>query len=48
MEEDDEQNYTNICPSKWIKWTTWIMKYYHMDEINQLMIFENMDEKINH
>jgi hypothetical protein len=22
------------------------MKYYHMDEINQLMIFENMDEKI--
>jgi hypothetical protein len=29
------------------KWTTWIMKYYHMDEINQLMIFENMDEKNN-
>jgi hypothetical protein len=22
------------------------MKYYRMDEINQLMIFENMDEKL--
>jgi hypothetical protein len=38
----------NIVQVSGLKWTTWIMKYYHMDEMNQLMIFENMDEKINH
>lgn len=35
-----------MLSSKWIKWTTWIMKYYHTNEISQLKIFANMDEKI--